>query len=132
MTFSSSSSISFFILALFAVLVHPAISSRVSSFIKLPSSVESRSSVASYCEGWRLAAETDNAGKWMVPHQCVNYIKNYINGGQFDKDYDVVASYAIAYAKTINLAGDGKDAWVFDVDETLLSNLEYYKAHGYG
>ncbi|EOA18508.1 hypothetical protein CARUB_v10007060mg [Capsella rubella] len=84
-------------------------------------------------EGWRLAVETDNAGKWeVVPRQCVRYIKNYIDGGQFDKDYDVLASYAIAYAKTIDLAGYGKDAWVFDIDETLLSNLAYYKAHGYG
>ncbi|CAH8263566.1 unnamed protein product [Arabidopsis lyrata] len=70
MAFSRSSLISFFSLALFAVF-NPTISSRVPSFIKLPSSVESSSSVASYCEGWKLAAETDNAGKWkVVPNQA--------------------------------------------------------------
>ncbi|CAA7027499.1 unnamed protein product [Microthlaspi erraticum] len=134
MAFSRSSSISFFILALFALFINPTISSRVSSFIQLPvSTVESRPSVASYCEGWRLAVETNNAGSWtVVPSKCVSSLETYYNRGQFDKDYNVVANYALSYAKTIQLAGDGKDAWVFDVDETLLSNLEYYAANGYG
>lgn len=128
MAFPRSSSILFSIFVLLAVLVNPTISSRASSFIKLP-----RSSIASYCESWRLASETNNAGTWkVVPSKCENYVKNYINGGQFDQDYDVVANYAIAYANTIKLESNGMDAWVFDIDETLLSNLEYYKAHGYG
>jgi len=41
-------------------------------------------------------------------------------------------SLVTPYGKTINLAGNGTDAWVFDIDETFLSNIEYYKAHGYG
>ncbi|XP_059432484.1 acid phosphatase 1-like, partial [Corylus avellana] len=28
--------------------------------------------------------------------------------------------------------GDGKDAWIFDVDDTLLSTVPYYKKHGFG
>ncbi|KAL1210655.1 Acid phosphatase 1 [Cardamine amara subsp. amara] len=128
MAFSRSSSILFFIFSLLSILINPTISSRASSFIKLP-----HSSVTSYCESWRLASETNNAGTWkVVPFRCKNYVKNYINGGQFDEDYNLVASYAIAYAKTVKLGGNGKDAWVFDIDETLLSNIEYYKAHGYG
>ncbi|KAF8081887.1 hypothetical protein N665_0858s0003 [Sinapis alba] len=135
MAFPRSISISFFTFLVFAVLINTAISSRVSSFIKLPTSLDESlsSSLTSYCESWRLAVETDNAGKWrVVPSQCVSSLETYYNKGQFEKDYSVVAGYALAYAKTIELKGDGKDAWVFDIDETLLSNLEYYQAHGYG
>lgn len=39
---------------------------------------------------------------------------------------------AIEFAKSYELKGDGMDAWIFDVDETLLSNLLYYAQHGYG
>ncbi|KAK9265843.1 hypothetical protein L1049_027076 [Liquidambar formosana] len=28
--------------------------------------------------------------------------------------------------------GDGKDAWIFDVDDTLLSLVPYYKKHHFG
>lgn len=137
MAFPRISSISFFTFLLFAVLINTAISSRVSSFIKLPASVDLDESVSSslesYCQSWRLAVETENAGQWkVVPSQCVSSIETYYSKGQFDKDYSVAAGYAYAYAKTIKLKGDGKDAWIFDIDETLLSNIEYYKAHGYG
>ncbi|KAF8097749.1 hypothetical protein N665_0281s0014 [Sinapis alba] len=129
MTFSRSISVSFFIFLLFAVLINLSISSRVSSFIKLPVSVDE----SSYCESWRLAVETNNAGSWkVVPSKCVSSLETYYNNGQFDKDYSVVAGYALAFAKTVKLGGEGKDAWVFDIDETLLSNLEYIQAHGYG
>ncbi|CAN6919474.1 hypothetical protein YC2023_007967 [Brassica napus] len=133
MACSHNNTIWFFILALFTVLISPVISSRVSSLMKLPVIVESRSSVDSYCESWRLAVETNNAVKCkVVPSKCVSYLETYYGKGQFDTDYNVVASYALAFAKTVKMGGDCKDAWVFDVDETLLSNLEYYKAHSYG
>nr|ACJ85120.1 unknown [Medicago truncatula] len=35
------------------------------------------------------------------------------------------------YARTLNLK-DGRDLWVFDIDETTLSNLPYYATHGFG
>ncbi|XP_010433112.1 PREDICTED: acid phosphatase 1-like [Camelina sativa] len=127
---SSSSITFFFIVSLLAVLINPAISSRASSSFTKHTQ---HSSIASNCESWRLASETNNAGSWkVVPSRCVNSVKNYITGGQFENDYNIVARYAIAYAKRVKLGGDGKDAWVFDIDETLLSNLEYYKALGYG
>ncbi|KAF8083913.1 hypothetical protein N665_0746s0015 [Sinapis alba] len=133
MACSRTSLVPFFILGLFAVLISPAISSRVLFSTKRPVDGESRSSVASYFESWRLAVETNNAGTWkVVPSKYVSSLETYYNGGQFDKDYNVVASYALAFAKTVKIGGDGKDAWVFDVDETVLSNLEYYKANGYG
>ncbi|KAL0726727.1 hypothetical protein Bca4012_022820 [Brassica carinata] len=133
MAFSHNSTTWFFILALFTELISPVLSSRVSSLMKRPTIAESRSSVDSYCESWRLAVEANNAITWkVVPSKCVSYLETYYSKGQFDKDYNVVSSYALAFAKTVKMGGDGKDAWVFDVDETLLSNLEYYKANSYG
>ena len=37
-----------------------------------------------------------------------------------------MAYVAFQYAKSLNLIGDGKDIWVFDIDETTLSNVPYY------
>ncbi|CAH8322429.1 unnamed protein product [Eruca vesicaria subsp. sativa] len=130
MACSHNNTIWFFFLAIFTVLISPVISSRV---MKLPVTVESPSTINSYCESWRLAVETNNAITWkVVPSECVSYLETYYNKGQFDNDYNVVARYALDFAKTVKIGGDGKDAWVFDVDETLLSNLDYYKAHTYG
>ncbi|KAJ6914008.1 HAD superfamily [Populus alba x Populus x berolinensis] len=55
-----------------------------------------------------------------------------MTGDGYRSDSEVAASYALGFAKTVEIAGDGKDAWVFDVDETLLSNLPYYAVHGFG
>ncbi|KAK0597327.1 hypothetical protein LWI29_024079 [Acer saccharum] len=30
------------------------------------------------------------------------------------------------------MTGDGKEIWVFDIDETILSNLPYFAKHGFG
>ncbi|CAN7136590.1 unnamed protein product [Brassica rapa subsp. narinosa] len=44
-----------------------------------------------------------------------------------------VSEEASVFASTVDFsAGDGKDAWIFDIDETLLSNLPYYIDHGFG
>lgn len=59
-------------------------------------------------------------------------MQEYMNGDRYRSDSEVIADYALEYAKTVNVAGDGKDAWIFDIDETLLSNLPYYANHGYG
>ncbi|KAE8784465.1 chromatin assembly factor 1 subunit FSM [Hordeum vulgare] len=37
-----------------------------------------------------------------------------------------------AYFHSLKLAGNGKEVWVFDIDETTLSNLPYYAKHGFG
>ncbi|KAG8383639.1 hypothetical protein BUALT_Bualt04G0034900 [Buddleja alternifolia] len=79
------------------------------------------------CLSWRLAAETNNLRHWkLVPASCENYIGNYMLGEQYKNDCKVVADAAIEYAKSLKLAGDGKDVWVFDTDETTVSNLPYY------
>ncbi|KAH0749435.1 hypothetical protein KY290_028667 [Solanum tuberosum] len=54
------------------------------------------------CLSWRLAVETNNLQNWkLVPKECENYVG-------------------------LKLNRDGKDVWVFDVDDTTLSNLPYY------
>lgn len=79
------------------------------------------------CLSWRLAVETNNLQNWkLVPSACENYIGHYILGKQYRHDCEAVANAAIEYAKSLKLGGDGKDVWVFDIDETTLSNLPYY------
>ncbi|KAL2555092.1 HAD superfamily [Forsythia ovata] len=79
------------------------------------------------CQSWRLAVETKNIINWkLVPEACEGYIGHYMLGKQYRKDCETVANVAIEYAKSLTLAGDGKDIWVFDIDETTLSNMPYY------
>ncbi|GMH29679.1 hypothetical protein Nepgr_031522 [Nepenthes gracilis] len=85
------------------------------------------------CTSWRFAAETNNLNPWKtIPSECVDYVKNYMMGWGYTLDLERVSNEAAVYARGAELMGDGKDAWVFDVDETLLSNLPYYTRHGYG
>uniref|UniRef100_A0A5B7APQ3 Putative acid phosphatase 1-like n=2 Tax=Davidia involucrata TaxID=16924 RepID=A0A5B7APQ3_DAVIN len=86
-----------------------------------------------YCDSWRLSVETNDAGEWsQIPSRCQGFVEEYMTGDRYRSDSEVVADASLAFAKTIEVAGDGKDAWVFDIDETLLSNLPYYEAHGFG
>uniref|UniRef100_A0A453QHY6 Acid phosphatase n=1 Tax=Aegilops tauschii subsp. strangulata TaxID=200361 RepID=A0A453QHY6_AEGTS len=57
------------------------------------------------CDSWRLGVEAYNVRDWKM---------------------------AIAYLDSLRLAGNGKEVWVFDIDETMLSNLPYYATHGFG
>ncbi|KAL3511726.1 hypothetical protein ACH5RR_024443 [Cinchona calisaya] len=79
------------------------------------------------CLSWRLAVETYNMRNWnLVPESCEKYVGHYMEGKQYRDDCDAVADIAIKYAKNLTLAGDGKEIWVFDIDETSLSNAPYY------
>ncbi|KAL0905914.1 hypothetical protein M5K25_024363 [Dendrobium thyrsiflorum] len=55
-----------------------------------------------------------------------------MKGDHYVSDSEVVAVDAIYFARDLDIAGNGKDAWIFDVDETLLSNLPYYLENGFG
>lgn len=93
----------------------------------------SRKADASFFESWKLSVETNNVGVWdVVPKRCVDFVKEYMNGERYRSDSEVITDYALKYASTVEVASDGKDAWIFDVDETLLSNLPYYADHGFG
>lgn len=91
-----------------------------------------------YCASWRYSVETNDAGPWTrVPSRCAAYVKDYFTGPLYASDSEVVADDSLnfaGYAVASNGGGGGgsRDAWVFDVDETLLSNLPYYSANGYG
>ncbi|KAK1286850.1 Acid phosphatase 1 [Acorus calamus] len=85
------------------------------------------------CLSCHLVVEINNIKDWKtVPALCEDYIDHYMLGDRYRKDSKVVADEAIGYAEGVELGGDGKDAWVFDVDETIHSNLPYYAQHGFG
>lgn len=85
------------------------------------------------CSSWRLAVEAHNIIDWKtVPERCENYVSNYMLGGQYRLDSKAVAEEAFRYASSLSLPNDGKNIWIFDVDETTLSNLPYYAKHGFG
>ncbi|RXI06002.1 hypothetical protein DVH24_018044 [Malus domestica] len=74
-----------------------------------------------YCDSWRFSID-------LVQHS----VQDYMTGDRYRSDLASVANYSLSFAKGVTIGGDGKDAWVFDIDETLLSNLAYYQAHGFG
>lgn len=85
------------------------------------------------CTSWRFAVEANNLSPWKtIPQECGDYVKEYMMGRAYRSDLDRVSKEAGEYAMGVELNEDGKDVWVFDVDETLLSNLPYYIDHGYG
>jgi hypothetical protein len=85
------------------------------------------------CDSWRLAVEAHNKRDWRtVPADCEGYVGHYMLGGHYRRDSRVVVDEAIAYAEGLKLGGGGKEVWVFDIDETSLSNLPYYATHGFG
>ncbi|CAN0877054.1 Acid phosphatase 1 [Linum grandiflorum] len=84
------------------------------------------------CDSWRIAGEANNLNPWKtVPEECQDYVKGYVTGRGYVADLERVSDEAAAYAKGLQ-NGDGMDVWVFDVDETLLSNLPYYARRGFG
>ncbi|KAL3645168.1 hypothetical protein CASFOL_010348 [Castilleja foliolosa] len=85
------------------------------------------------CTSWRVAVEANNLNPWtIVPDECGDYVQEYMTGKGYGIDLQRVCNEAAIYARSVTLSGDGKDAWVFDVDETLISNLPYYDHHSYG
>ncbi|KAG6424076.1 hypothetical protein SASPL_114488 [Salvia splendens] len=86
-----------------------------------------------YCSSWRFTVETNDAGAWTrVPVRCDDFVKDYITGDLYASELEAVAANAAEYARAIGISGDGRDAWVFDIDETLLSNVPYYAVNGFG
>ncbi|KAK2985218.1 hypothetical protein RJ640_010507 [Escallonia rubra] len=87
-----------------------------------------------YCESWRMNVELNNIqGFEVVPQECVGYIGKYMTGTQYKVDSQGTIDECTVYLSTsCNLKKDGKDAWIFDIDDTLLSIVPYYKKHQYG
>ncbi|KAJ4957526.1 hypothetical protein NE237_024637 [Protea cynaroides] len=121
---------------LLSVLVLGLITSTVSSqsILQIPGNRKIIKDDVVWCESWKFTVETNDAGVWeSVPEKCGEFVKDYVTGDRYPSDSEAVAEKSLSYAtEKVKLAGDGKDAWVFDIDETLLSHLPYYALHGYG
>ncbi|CAN6982635.1 unnamed protein product [Brassica oleracea var. botrytis] len=88
-----------------------------------------------HCTSWRFAAETNNLAPWStIPAECTDYVKDYVLGKGYvaDLERESLKRLPSSRAPSISPPRDGKDAWIFDIDETLLSNLPYYFDHGFG
>ncbi|XP_047091874.1 acid phosphatase 1-like [Lolium rigidum] len=90
------------------------------------------------CASWRMAGEANNLAPWTaLPEECAPHVRRYLTGPAYRSDLELVAREASAFARAAATATAARAvapdaAWVFDVDETLLSNLPYYAQHGYG
>ncbi|KAJ6838921.1 acid phosphatase 1-like [Iris pallida] len=83
------------------------------------------------CDSWRLSVETNNAGPWeKIPEVCVPNVISYVKGDTYYLDSKVVAMESLKFANTVEIAGDGKDVWIFDIDDTLVSSVIYITLHG--
>ncbi|XP_021765286.1 acid phosphatase 1-like [Chenopodium quinoa] len=78
------------------------------------------------CLSWRLAVETNNLRDWMLSEECQGYVGHYMMGAQYHKDCLAVTSAAYGYLKSLSLKNGRNNTWIFDIDETSLSNLPYY------
>nr|GMD41203.1 acid phosphatase 1-like [Ipomoea batatas]GME17035.1 acid phosphatase 1-like [Ipomoea batatas] len=96
-----------------------AATSRIEPIIELPSGVGEDNW---YCESWKLAVENNNAGAW-DRETCDDFAKSYMTDYRYLSDSIAVASYARAYANSVKVTP--RDAWIFDIDDTLLSLVSY-------
>lgn len=87
-----------------------------------------------YGLSWRLAVETNNnVHPWKtVPLRCYKHVENYMIGGQYELDMNIIVDQIVFYAKSLIPLPSNKDAWIFDVDDTCISNIPYYKANRFG
>ncbi|XP_030487933.2 acid phosphatase 1 [Cannabis sativa] len=87
------------------------------------------------CLSWRYGVETNSIINWKtIPVACEDYVGHYMLGDQYRKDSKAINDEAFLYVKTLNLSKKAANdvVWVFDIDETTLSNLPYYAQHGFG
>lgn len=91
-------------------------------------------SLKNYCESWRLNVELHNIRFFrVVPEECVSYIGKYVTSTQYKVDSERTIEECVVYlSKGCDLKGDGTDAWIFDIDDTLISTVPYYKKNQYG
>lgn len=68
----------------------------------------------------------------IVPEECTSYIGKYMTGTQYKVDSEGTIEECTIYLSTsCNFKKDGKDAWIFDIDDTLLSTVPYFKQHNF-
>ncbi|KAI4345877.1 hypothetical protein L6164_012965 [Bauhinia variegata] len=91
-------------------------------------------SVKEYCRSWRLNIELNNIREFqVVPEECSEYIGKYMRSMQYNVDSELALDECLVYLSTsCNLKKDGKDAWIFDIDDTLISTIPFLKNYLYG
>ncbi|XP_057773177.1 acid phosphatase 1-like [Salvia miltiorrhiza] len=78
------------------------------------------------CQSFRVGVEANNLRDWItIPSYCKSYIKTYLQKNQYSLDVEAIAFEAVDYAESLQKDVFLKDIWVFDIEETLLSNLGY-------
>lgn len=88
-----------------------------------------------YCESWRINVELNNIkGFDVVPQECVEFVGKYMTSAQYKADIERAIEESVLYLSggCCSLKDDGKDAWIFDIDDTLVSIVPYYKKHHFG
>ncbi|XP_027122674.1 acid phosphatase 1-like isoform X1 [Coffea arabica] len=96
--------------------------------IRMMPEASSGESVPVYnCLSWRLTVETNNKRNWSnVPARCGFYVADYMTGRQYRYDCEAVVDIAIKYVKSLSIPTDGRSIWIFDIDDTALSNLPFF------
>ncbi|XAR61058.1 Acid phosphatase [Bertholletia excelsa] len=91
-------------------------------------------SLKNYCESWRMNVELHNIrGFEVVPQECVEFIGKYMTSTQYRVDSErALEESALYLSSCCTYEGDGRDAWIFDIDDTLLSTVAYFKKHNFG
>lgn len=90
-------------------------------------------SLQTMCESWRVNVEAGNLIGWkVIPSGCESYVRNYMLGEQYASDVNLMAQEAMSYASRVVREGSGKDAWVFDIDDTCLSSIAHYSENHFG
>lgn len=91
-------------------------------------------SLKNYCESWRMNVELHNIRDFeVVPAECTDYIGKYMRSQQYQVDSERATEECLVYLSTsCNLKKDSRDAWIFDIDETLISTVPFYKNNLYG
>ena len=104
------------------------------NILKLQTQDGLKISLKNYCESWRMNAELHNIRDFqVVPEECTEYIGKYVKSTQYKVDSQRASEECLVYLSTsCNLKKDGLDAWIFDIDDTLLSTVPYYKNNLYG
>eukprot|EP01018_Ginkgo_biloba_P011328 Gb_13212 [translate_table: standard] len=125
----------FLLLLLCAGSCHPALALGKHDLHKwsILSARRIKMSLKNYCESWRINVELHNLRNFdVVPWECVDYIGKYMTSKQYRVDSERSVEESILHLTSLPLVGDGRDAWVFDVDDTLLSTVPYMKLHHFG
>ncbi|CAI9770593.1 unnamed protein product [Fraxinus pennsylvanica] len=126
----------FFLLAVTSLLICSAVADWNILHQRKKNNVVSGSGLKKYCESWRINVELNNIrGFEVVPQECIGYIGKYMSSSQYKADCERAIEECEVYLSSCCdsvKGGEGKDAWIFDVDDTLLSTVPYFKSHGFG